>query len=118
MPRDDKSKSIRSPPPGASPPRKGLGKQLKTRRRGAAEKDKAELRRNNEDITACCSKELIKLFSDGGVSEPYLVGIQNHFAMEIRDDDIQQLSSEMNYLVQVDNALEKFWSYASCYPSM
>lgn len=116
--REDKSKITHSPPPGASPPRKGLGKQSKTGRRDVAEKDKAELRRNHEDIAACCSKTLIKLLTDGGVSEPYLVGLQNDFAMEVRDDDIQHLSSEVNYLVRVDNALEKVWSFASCYPSM
>jgi len=120
MPREREGKPNSTPPPGASPARKGLGKQAKAGRKEVVEREKAERGRNNEQI-ASCSKKLIEILSDGGVSEP---GLRNCFDIKVdiddsmRDESNQQLIGVINYLVQADNAVEKSWSFASCYPSM
>jgi len=123
MPREREGKPNSTPPPGASPARKGLGKQSKAGRKEVVEREKAERGRNNEQIV-CCSKKLIAILSDGGVSEPYLDGLRNCCDIKVdiddsmRDESNQQLIGVINYLVQADNAVEKSWSFASCYPSM
>lgn len=123
MPREDKSKSARSPPPGSSPAKKAFGKQSKAGRKEVVEREKAERGRNNEEFI-CCTKKLIEILSDGGVSEPYLEGLRTCFAIKAdvddgtRDESNKQLIDDVNYLVQADNAVENIWSFASCYPSM
>ena len=123
MPREEKTNAARSPPPGASPARKKLGKESKAERREVFEREKAELRRNTDEISSSL-KKLIEVLSNGGVSEPYLHGLRNCFPVKVgvddgtRDESTQPLMDAMNDLVQADNALENSWSIACCYHSM
>jgi hypothetical protein len=123
MPREERPNAARSPPPRAALARKGLGKQSKAGRREVFEREKAEQRRNSDEIS-CSLNKLIEVLSNGGVSEPYLHGLRNCFAAKVgvdvgtREESTQPLIDAMNDLVLADNALEKSWLIASCYPSM
>jgi len=120
---EEKPNAARSPPPGASSARKKLGKQTKAGRREVFEREKAELRRNTDEISSSLEK-MTEVLTNGCVSESYLHGLRNCFAVKVgvddvtRDESTQQLMDAMNDIVQADNELEKSWSIASCYPSM
>lgn len=107
----------------STPTRKGLGLQSKTGRKDTIKREKTDLRKNDEEIF-CCSKKLIEILFDGGVSESYCDEIRVCFSIKeevddgSRDESNQQLIDSMNYLVQADNAVDKAWSFALCYPSM
>ena len=102
-------------PPRKVAPKKRTGKQSKVGRRKMVERENAERERLNVEIETCTEK-LISLLVDGGVSEPCLGELKKDLSQRERDNfsDEQALAS----LKRADSAVEKSWTFASCFPEM
>ena len=74
------------------------------------ERENAEKERINENIESCTDR-LIGVLSNGGASSLDLEDLRKEFSFKNEDD-------AKIALVRADSAVDKSWSFASCYPSM
>ena len=66
-----------------------------------------------------CSSKLIEVLSSGGVSNESIHSLKDSLTTnEEGDNTPHQLDDTIHSLKQVDDALKKAWSFASCYPSI
>jgi len=56
--------------------------------------------------------------SSGGVSDESIQGLKDSLTINEDGDSPQQLDDTILSLTQVDDALKKAWSFASCYPGI
>ena len=62
----------------------------------------------------------VDLLSNGGVGSEHTQGLLKQLLppQAEGDDTEQQLGDTLLSLVQADGAIDRAWSFASCYPSM
>lgn len=61
---------------------------------------------------------MIEVLSSGGVSDESIQGLKDSLTINEDGDSPQQLDDTILSLTQVDDALKKAWSFASCYPGI
>jgi len=76
-----------------------------------------ERERLNKEIKERSSK-LVEVLSSGGVSDESIQGLKNSLTINEDGDTPQQLDDTILSLTQVNDALERAWSFASCYPGI
>ena len=76
-----------------------------------------ERERINNEIKKRSSK-LIEVLSSGGVSDESIQVLKDSLTINEDGDTPQELDDTIFSLTQVDDALKKAWSFASCYPGI
>ena len=76
-----------------------------------------ERERINNEIKERSSK-LIEVLSSGGVSDESIQVLKDSLTINEDGDTPQELDDTIFSLTQVDDALKKAWSFASCYPGI
>jgi len=61
---------------------------------------------------------LVEVLSSGGVSDESIQGLKDSLTINEDSDSPQELDDTIISLTQVDDALKKAWSFASCYPGI
>lgn len=61
---------------------------------------------------------MVEVLSSGGVSDESIQGLKDSLTINEDSDSPQELDDTIISLTQVDDALKKAWSFASCYPGI